>query len=253
MPRVAAAPAGCEAPKGSEKESKAQLNGYYQPQLKRMWASASPAISTDLLMMQAPLHACCVPGCEAYRARKSVNSDRPQETMRALMSKSCQVLALIALLAVPAPGSAQVTTAIFHSSRRPTPQEAKRRADSLRRADSVATATSVQAMHRWVDSAGRSIGAGSHHSDDSLPREVNPPGAFNDTAAADLLSEPRITHQLRGRSTGRTVEFVDGALAPHTSTLLPALMAGGIVALGLGIALLLVGRRAASDHPTSRL
>ena len=154
------------------------------------------------------------------------------------MSKSFQVLALLAFLTVPARASAQVTTAIFHSSRRPSPEEAKRRADSLNRADSAATAAEILAMHRWVDSAGRSIGAGSHHNDDTLPGVVNRPTALNDTTAAHIVGETLSTRPQPGRSNGRTAEFHDGAVAPVTATSLPLLLASGAVMLALGTVLM---------------
>lgn len=157
------------------------------------------------------------------------------------MSKRYVVLAFVALVAAQADVSAQVTTAIFHSSRRATAEEAKRQADSLRRADSVAIAASVLAMHRWVDSVGRSIGAGSHHNDDSLPAETNIPALTTDTSAIidrHLIAEPA----KRARIGHRTTEFHDGAIAPVTATSLPLLLACGTVLLVLGISLLAIPR-----------
>lgn len=159
------------------------------------------------------------------------------------MSKGWVVLAIVGLMAAQAKVSAQVTTAIFHSSRRPTAEEAKRRADSLRRADSAAMAASVLAMHRWVDSAGRSIGAGSHHNDDSLATETGV-GALTTDASAAVIDRRIIAQSAkRARIGHRTTEFHDGAIAPVTATSLPLLLACGTVVLVLGISLLAIPRR----------
>ena len=199
--------------------------------------------SDDLCPLWLHLHSCCV--FQLLFASRGLGSPRVWREDGGVISisKRYVVLALVALVAAQAHVSAQVTTAIFHSSRLPSAEEAKRRADSLRHADSAAMAASVLAMHRWVDSAGRSVGAGSHHNDDSLAIETSVPALATDTSVTVIDRHIIAQPAKRARIGHRTTEFHDGATAPVTATSLPLLLACGTLALVLGISLLAIPRR----------
>jgi hypothetical protein len=131
------------------------------------------------------------------------------------------LLALASIVLIPATASAQFTTFMV-----PPP---KAKLDSAKaviaaaqtaHADSAARMT-ISDMKAWVDSAAGTT---------SAAPAIQSPDTTATTAAAEVTQAPR--------STPTTTRFSDGALAPSTASLLPALAAAGFVMIILGSALL---------------
>src|SRR4051794_9030899 len=134
-----------------------------------------------------------------------------------------------ATVLTPAPVSAQFTTFVAPpkkaaaDSARPTVAAAKAKADTVSR-------MTLTDMKAWVDSAAGTSVQVATASDTTM-------AAANAASGSTAAPAPNAN----GRT---TTTFSNGAIAPNTASPLPAYLAGGLVALGAGLALLRRRRRA---------